>query len=68
MTVAEIEWAIAVIAQAGIADKDDEVAHILEDELHGKVLDAIGGGAPNGPELARAALKSMTLDFARWCA
>lgn len=41
---------------------DDEVAHGLTDDLHRDVL------APDAPLLAAAALRTETLDFARWCA
>lgn len=47
---------------------DDERAHSLEDDLHRAVLQAIAEGAPNAVQLAKAALKSTEISFARWCA
>jgi len=47
---------------------DDERAHSEEDKLHQDVLRAIADGAPNSSLLARAALETCDLDFARWCA
>lgn len=47
---------------------DDEVAHGLTDDLHRDVLAAVAAGAPDAPLLAAAALRTETLDFARWCA
>lgn len=53
---------------AAIGERDDEVAHSDEDELHRDVLGVIAGGALGGAELAREALKTRDLTFARWCA
>lgn len=47
---------------------DDEAAHAAEDDLHTDVLKAIADGAPNSAELAREALRTKDIDFARWCA
>ena len=47
---------------------DDEAAHGKADDLHRDVLAAIAAGAPDAPLLAAAALRTETLDFARWCA
>lgn len=47
---------------------DDELAHSMEDALWEDVLRAIADGAPNAAELAKAALATKELDFARWCA
>ena len=48
---------------------DDEKAHGLEDDLHHAVLRAIANGTATDPaECARRALKTLSLDFARWCA
>ncbi len=47
---------------------DNEAAHGKEDELHQAVLLAIADGADNPAELAREALKTTELGFARWCA
>jgi tellurite resistance protein len=58
---AEVE-AIRAIA------RDDERAHGREDELHQAVLVAISDGAANAVDLAREALKTQDVKFARWCA
>ena len=47
---------------------DDEAAHIKEDDLHQDVLQAIADGAADPAALAREALKTKDLDFARWYA
>jgi hypothetical protein len=47
---------------------DDERAHAMEDELHVEVLDAIAQGEPYPAELAREALRTVEIHFARWCA
>jgi hypothetical protein len=65
ITVAEVKARVAEIrALAG----DDESAHSSEDALWAEVLQAIADGAPNAKELAKAALKTSEIDFARWCA
>ncbi len=49
---------------------DDEMAHNAEDELHQRVLAAIADGNTGDPPavLAREALKTRDIEFARWCA
>jgi hypothetical protein len=47
---------------------DDEAAHSMEDALRRDVLQAIANGSPDAVELARIALESESLIFARWCA
>jgi hypothetical protein len=47
---------------------DDEVAHSMEDDLYADVLRAIANGAENAAELAREALRTGDIDFARWTA
>lgn len=47
---------------------DDEAAHSYEDALHEKVLQLVADGADDAPELAKEALKTTKLNFARWCA
>jgi hypothetical protein len=49
------------------ADIDDESAHAEEDGLYHAVLKAIARGAPDAPALARAALRTSTIRFGRWC-
>ncbi len=51
----------------GIAG-DDEVAHSKEDEFHRDVLSLIATGCHNGQELARIAIQTSEIQFARWCA
>lgn len=65
MTVEEIRKAVEEIAAEA---RDFEVAHGDEDSLHVSVLEAIAAGAPNAQELAREALKTLDLKFARYCA
>lgn len=48
---------------------DDEAAHGMEDDLHQAVLRAIAYGTCTDPTgCAEAALETLKLDFARWCA
>lgn len=48
---------------------DDEKAHLAEDDLRASVLGAVADGNAEGPrEMARLALTSGEIDFARWCA
>jgi hypothetical protein len=47
---------------------DDEVAHGMEDDLHTAVLSAIAADRTHdAAALARAALSTRDIDFARWC-
>lgn len=46
---------------------DDEKAHILEDQLHRDVLSQLSESGIHMPELAREALKTLSIDFARQC-
>jgi len=56
------------LAEIHAVQNDDEVAHGKADDLHRDVLAAIAAGAPDPALLASAALRTETLDFARWCA
>ena len=48
---------------------DDEVAHSREGDLHIDVLRAIADGAAEDPKaMAKLALETCDIDFARWCA
>lgn len=47
---------------------DDESAHSYEDALHIRVLMAVAEGHPDAVALATEALKTVEMDFARWCA
>jgi len=65
MTPGEVEARVERIrAMAG----DDEAAHGAEDSLRRDVLLAIAGGARNARALARTALETEEIEFARWCA
>lgn len=48
--------------------KDDpEEAHIVQDDLYLKVLEAIAGGKCDNPQkAAKEALKANNIDFPRW--
>ena len=52
------------VAMAG----DPEAAHAAEDALWADVLAAIAGGHSNASLLAKEALKTSAIEFARWCA
>lgn len=66
MTVDEVRERVAKIAAIG---GDDELAHGEEDLLHEEVLRAIADGrCPDPAGAAREALKTLDLDFERWCA
>lgn len=58
----------AVVDQIRAKADDDEAAHSLEDDLREGVLKAIAAGAENPAELARLALTTSAIEFARWCA
>jgi len=48
---------------------DDESAHSEEDTIHRDVLRAIAEGSAADPRAcASEALKSLAIDFHRWCA
>lgn len=66
MSVDDVEKALRRIKRIRA---DDETAHMDEDDLHVEVLEAIAAGECADPvALAREALKSREIDFARWCA
>jgi electron transfer flavoprotein alpha/beta subunit len=65
MTIEQVKERVERIRAAA---RDDEAAHSLEDALHEDVLVAIAAGAPDASELAREALMTRHIDFARWCA
>jgi hypothetical protein len=57
---------VALIRQA---QDDDEMAHSMEDALYEDILRAIAAGtAENVAEMAKEALKTKDVAFARWCA
>lgn len=66
MTVDEVEAEVARIREMRL---DDEAAHSAEDRLWENVLRTIASGYGDKPSsLAAAALKTIEVDFARWCA
>lgn len=65
MTVEEVERRVESIR---LMSGDDETAHSEEDALRADVLFAIMNGAENPGDLARAALKTDDIEFARCCA
>ena len=65
VTIEDVRKAIAEIEACG---GDFECAHSAEDTLHQRVLRAVANGEPNCRELAAEALKTLDLQFERWCA
>lgn len=65
-TVAEVEHVVGLLEQLG--DYDDEESHSYEDKLHQAVLRAVARGAEFSQPMAAAALKTLDIKFARWCA
>jgi len=66
MTVEFVKAAVAAVERVG---GDDEQAHSQEDDLHLAVLTAIAEGTCEDPQAcAKEAIKTVALDFARWCA
>lgn len=65
MNVEEVRAAVEAIRDT---QRDDEMAHVAEDDLHVSVLAAIADGAPDAALLAAEALKTAQISFARWCA
>lgn len=67
MNLKDIEEAIEVIRDLAY---DDELAHAREDALWFAFIKSIADGTFEGDiqKGAQAAMKSDTIDFARWCA
>ena len=65
MTTDEIKERVAAIGKIAW---DDEVAHGQEDQLYADVLRYLAAGLGEAAELAREALKTEEISFARWCA
>lgn len=66
MTIQEVADCIAKI---DAVKWDDESAHSREDAMRETVLRAIADGtAEDAAEMARLALTTEDMDFARWCA
>lgn len=66
-TYSDVEIIRVGVARIAAEAHDDETAHVHEDALHVAVLRAIAAGAPNAQTLAVEALKTVGLDFSRWC-
>lgn len=66
MTTIDVAVRLAEIER--VAHYDCELAHSLEDELFVDVLRDIANGHPDSFGLARKALESTQIDFARHCA
>ncbi len=67
MTIDEIKRRVEQIIS--VSRGDDEMAHTLEDRLHRDVLTAIATfncGSPH--ECAKEALRTMDINFSRYCA
>lgn len=65
MTIDEVKDRLAKI---DYAKHDDQYAHSLEDELHQDVLLAIATfDCGNPAALAKEALKTLDINFYRWC-
>lgn len=47
---------------------DFEMAHEMEDDLYKDVLKEVVAGNPEAQVMAREALKTKQIDFARYCA
>lgn len=63
LTVETVRERVQIIAR--LAETDDEAAHAKEDELHREVLQHF---AATGDSLAIEALKTLEIQFSRWCA
>lgn len=63
MQVSDVEAVLVDIKEKAKHDYDYIDAHEFEDQLMIRVLRAIVGGCDNGPELAKAALKSLDIEF-----
>ncbi|WP_303985888.1 hypothetical protein [Niallia circulans] len=66
MTVDDVMKRVEDIRQVAEAE-DDETAHGMEDELYAEVLKAIANGVDNPEKLATEALKTLEIEFSRWC-
>jgi hypothetical protein len=67
MTIEDVKKRLLQIKKD--ADENDpEAAHLEEDGMMFAVLKAIANGATNAKELASEAIKSIDIDFPRWCA
>ena len=56
------------LAEMHASEGDYEYAHMAEKKAWEMALAAIEAGAPNAQELAKEALKTKSIEFARWYA
>lgn len=64
----DIADAARLVESIVISQGDYEQAHGLEDTLHLEALKAIAAGHPNPIALAKVAISTEGMDFARCCA
>jgi hypothetical protein len=70
-TVNTVEDVKRIVEEIRLMKRDDEKAHIYEDELYEAVLICISQENFNLLEarlMAEEALKTKDIDFSRWCA
>ncbi len=65
MTIITLEQVKANVEIIKGLSHDDEAARAEEDDLHQRVLRQL---AQEGSELAAEALKTLDINFSRWCA
>lgn len=58
--------ALERLARIGDMSGDDEAAHSEEDGFFADVLREVAGGNPYARDLAKIALRSYDIEFARW--
>ncbi len=68
MKIKSVQDVINEVALIKGVAADFEVAHDSEDELHVAVLREVAAGNPEAREMAREALKTLDIDFPRYCA
>jgi len=65
VNASDVAVQVHAIGQMGLHDAEN--AHIMEDNLHGDVLQAIASGSQDAAELASAALETLKFRHDRWC-
>lgn len=68
MKVKSVHDVVEEVSMIKGAKDDFECAHSDEDELHVAVLKEVAAGNPEAREMAREALKTLEIDFPRYCA
>jgi len=65
MTLEEVKIRTANIAASQF---DDEAAHSMEDDLYEDIIRSIAAGLCDDPiAVCTEAIKTKTIEFARWC-